>query len=114
MAAALDPYTKLHLASVVIMVVVVIFVMIFVVILVVVTIAIAVAWRLELAIFAHVTIAGQYFPFIRFARLKPCQLKRMMGAAARMIGRLPGLIAARHAIAHMVGAGGAGGPVDHG
>src|SRR5712671_4030277 len=36
----------------------------------------------------------------------------MVGTSALMVGGPPRLIAARHAIANMVGAGGTGGPVD--
>jgi hypothetical protein len=72
----------------VIVVVILIVVMILVATLVAIAVAvmIAVAWRLELSILAQVTISGQYFPFIRFARLQSCQLKGMMGASARMVG----------------------------
>jgi hypothetical protein len=47
-------------------------VVVFVVVPITVTVAVAVAWRLELAILPQVTVSGQYFPFIRFARLQSC------------------------------------------
>jgi hypothetical protein len=69
-----------------IMVLVMISIVIFVVVAVAIAVMIAVAWRLELSILAQVTVARQYFPLIRFARLQSCQLKGMMGASARMVG----------------------------
>src|ERR1051326_1310018 len=103
-AAALHSCTEVALTAVVILVVVAI----------VITVAVAVAWCLELPILTHIAITGQYFPFIRFTRLQSSQLQGVMGASARVIRGTPRLIAARHAIADMVGAGRIGGPVDHG
>src|SRR5579864_4848393 len=76
---------------------VVVFVVIFV------TVAIAVAAGLELAFFAQVAVTGQYLPFIGSAGFQPGQLQGVVRPSARMIGGAPGLTAAGHAIADMVG-----------
>src|SRR5882724_92816 len=83
-----------------------------VVISVVISVAIAVTAGLELSTLAQIAIAGQDLPFIRSAGLQPSQLKRVVVTSTLMVGGPPRLIAARHAIADMVGAGGTGGPVD--
>ncbi|MGZ7083420.1 MAG: hypothetical protein ACXVIO_09530, partial [Candidatus Angelobacter sp.] len=70
-----------------------------VVIAVMIAVAIPVTWGLELSTLAQITITGQYLPFIRSTRLQPSQLKGVVGASTLMVGGLPGLITARHAIA---------------
>src|SRR6202020_1051401 len=64
------------------------------------------AFCLELTGFPYVTILRQYLPFVRSARLQVIQFQKMTGAAALVICRLAFLIAAGHAINHMVCASG--------
>jgi len=95
-----------------IFVVISIAVVISVVISVAIVISVAVTTGLELSTLAQIAIAGQDLPFVHSAGLQPSQLKRVVVTSTLMVGGPPRLIAARHAIANMVGAGGTGGPVD--
>src|SRR5690349_9310842 len=112
-AAALGSEWELALTPVVFVILVVVMILVATLVAITVAVMIAVAWRLELSFFAQIAITSQYLPLVSSARLQPGQLQGVVSTSAWMIGRTPGLIAARNAIADMVGAGGVGGPVDH-